>query len=259
MRLPLLLSAATLSLLWIEVTAAERGVLPPRYQGIAAEKCLRDLDRFDKTLHESGFGMLAPGSSNPFARRGYLASDKTPRQKIRTLRNAAYDLAIRGNESQCQTLLDTMQHLYRQHQRAADRDLASQNTGPAWRRAHLAGSHKLSSMERSIHAAGLIGAELRNPEDQGLGEIVDLIFEPATARATLVLVVRGGFMGFGGDVVAVRWSDLHATEDHELFVLDVSMSDFEKAPGIDGHNLQKIVRGSWRESLNEFWNKSLRK
>src|SRR3546814_9165042 len=57
---PLVVSVAMASLVSVQATAVERGTLPPRYQGIAAAQCLRDLDSFDRTLHESGFGVVAP-------------------------------------------------------------------------------------------------------------------------------------------------------------------------------------------------------
>lgn len=253
----IVLCAIALSLPWLPAKAAERETLPPRYQGVIAEKCFRDLDRFDTRLHESGFGVLAPGTYKAFSAHRYFLDGGSPRQQIRTLRKAANDLAMRGNEAECQVLLGSMRKLYSKHQRAGGREGSSPKKRTAWRRAHLARAHRVTAMNRPIHAAILIGAELRNIKDQRLGEIVDVIFGAEQARAQLVLVARGGFLGFGGDIVAVRWNDLRATEDHELFVLDVKLTDFKKAPIINGLSLPKVVRGPWRDALDKFWENAL--
>lgn len=233
--------------------AAEREMLPPRYQGVAAERCLRDLDRFDRSLHEAGFGVLGPDSDSPFVSRGYFDSTGTPRHRIRVLRSAAYALAMEGSEARCQAVLDDMRSLFRRHQQAIEGRPANAEERSRWRHAHLARSHPVSAMLAPLPVGVLIGADLRNRQDERLGEITDVVLDPADGRVAFVLVARGGFLGIGADLVAVRWQDLRATEDHETFVLDVPSSLFDSAPRVERRSSTGIARDAWREPLERFW------
>ncbi len=254
---PLVVSFAMASLVSVQATAVERGTLPPRYQVIAAAQCLRDLDSFDRTLHESGFGVVAPESRSPFVPRGYFEPTGTPRQQIRILRNGAYNLAMQGNEAQCQEILVTMRDLYRRHQQAVEAQQANPQRRTRWRRAHLARAHPLAAMCAPVPATALIGADLRNKADERLGEIADVVLDPTSGSVALVLVARGGLLGLGTDLVAVRWQDLRATEDHETFVLDVPGSLFQSAPTVDERSFGETVRGPWRHTVDRFWDNAL--
>ena len=81
---------------------------------------------------------------------------------------------------------------------------------------------------------------------------------PTDRTIAYVLVSRGGFLGFGGELVAVPWQDLRATADHEIFVLDVPKSAFEKAPAVGSTNFAETASRNWREKLDQFWNQHLK-
>lgn len=51
------------------------------------------------------------------------------------------------------------------------------------------------------HSAIVIGADIRTPQDQELGEIEDVVLDPARQTIAYVLASRGGFLGLGGELV----------------------------------------------------------
>lgn len=68
-----------------------------------------------------------------------------------------------------------------------------------------------------------------------------------------ILGSRGGFLGFGGDLVAMCWADLRATEDHELYVPNVSATALENAPRVDSPNFGRSTGPDWRRMFSEYW------
>ena len=126
-----------------------------------------------------------------------------------------------------------------------------------WRRAHLGRAQPVRKMARMMRADVVIGADLGKTEDQTLDEIMDIVIDPRTERIACVLVCRGSFLGLGRELVAVRWRDLRATEDHEIYVLNTSKTAFMEAPMIDRANFEKSDDEAGRESLDRFWSERI--
>lgn len=220
-----------------------------------AETCLKDIQAFEEQLWRVGFGVLpygvvVPEGDSQFYRAGVEA---TPRKEMRTLRNAAYLYAYAGDELSCQQTLASMRTVYDEHQKLLGKEAGDPNARMAWRRAHLARARPVAEMDHLIRAGILIGSEIRNLKDERLGEITDVVLNPERRDILYVLASRGGFLGFGGKVLAIRWTDLRATEDHEMYVLDVAPKAFDAAPAVDRANFTTTADPEWQRSLNQYW------
>lgn len=220
-------------------------------------QCLRDLQAFDDELEKVRFGVLPPGGGAK-APSGYYeyGIERTPRQKIRSLRDAAYIYALEGNEESCQLVLTSIRELYEEHQKLTGIEAGDAGARSAWRRAHLARTEPVTKMKRLMRADLMIGSDVRNTKDELLGEIEDIVLDPANSTITYVLVSRGGFLGWGGKLVAMRWGDLRATSDHEIYVLDVPASALDAAPVVDRRNFGQTANENWQRKLNQFWDKT---
>lgn len=224
-------------------------------EGQAARQCQSDLRAFEDELARVGFGVLAPGGYGV----GYGAYGagyglvSTPRQQIQALRDAADVYAFQGNEEACQTVLASMRQIYEQHDNLVGIEADDPEARRVWRRAHLANAVPLTEMDRLMRADVVMGAELRTPDDAKLGEIEDLVLDSKRQTVAYVLVSRGGFLGIGKELVAVRWSDLRATGDHEIFVLDAAAEAFAAAPIVERRNLEEGADEAWRSSLDQYW------
>jgi len=228
-----------------------------------ASQCLEDLRAFDQKLSEVGFGVLPPGGygiSAPSSYTGYTTygTGGTARQKIYSLRDAAYVYATDGEEKSCQLVLDSMRKTYERHQKLAGMEADDPNLRIAWRRAHLETARPVTEMNRLMSVDIVIGAEIRTANDEKVGEIEDIVLDPAQQRIVYVLASRGGFLGIGGELVAVRWKDLRSTEDHELYVLDIAKSAFDNAPTVDRRNFDRTADMGWRQELDRFWDQNLK-
>ncbi|MDX3966868.1 MAG: PRC-barrel domain-containing protein [Bradyrhizobium sp.] len=233
--------------------------LPP---SSASQQCLKDLQTFDAELTRLGFGVLPPGgygASQPSSGYYIWGVEGTPRQKMRALRDAAYVYAWGGDEQSCKMVLGSMRTVYKEHQKAVGTEAEDPNVRTAWRRAHLARAKPVAEMGHVMRADILIGSDIRNLKDEKLGEVDDIVLNPEQRGILYVLASRGGFLGFGEKLVAIRWSDLRATEDHELYVLDVPAKAFEDAPAVDRRNFEKTADAAWQRTLGDYWESVLQK
>lgn len=220
-----------------------------------AQQCLADLRAFEAELANVGFGVLAPGGYDA-ASPGYGAYygvAATPRQKMQVLRDAAYVYALDGDEQACETVLASMRQVYEEHQELVGIENDDPNARAAWRRAHLAQASPVTKMNRMMRADVIIGADIRTPEDETLGEIEDIVLDPARQTIAYVLASRGGLLGLGEELVAVRWTDLRATADHEIYVLEASPEAFAAAPKAERGSFEESGDNGWRDTLDQYW------
>lgn len=73
----------------------------------------------------------------------------------------------------------------------------------------------------------IIGASVYSPEEEEIGAIQGLVFDPEEG-VTAALVGIGGFLGLGAKEVAVNWDELADREDG--YVLDMTAEELENAP-----------------------------
>nr|WP_306264850.1 PRC-barrel domain-containing protein [Pararhizobium sp. IMCC3301] len=224
-------------------------------EGQAAQQCQSDLRAFEGELARIGFGVLAPGGYG-IGSGGYgtgFGLVGTTRQRMQALRDAADVYAFGGNEDACQMVLASMQQIYEEHDELVGIEADDPETRTEWRRAHLAKALPVTEMDRLMRADVVIGADLRTPDDATLGEITDVVLDPKLKTIAYVLVSRGGFLGMGEELVAVRWTDLRATDDHEIYVLDASPESFAAAPKVERRNFGESSGDTWRNSLDQYW------
>jgi hypothetical protein len=74
--------------------------------------------------------------------------------------------------------------------------------------------------------SALIGAKVRNENNESIGKI-DEIYVDKDAKITTVVVSVGGFLGVGSKDVGVKWSDLTFGKDGKSIVLTTSLNKDE--------------------------------
>lgn len=226
-----------------------------------ADHCLKDIQGFEQQLWQVGFGVFPygpPGSAGTTELSGF-GDEGTPRGRIRALHDAARVYAYAGNERMCRETLSSMRAIYDEHQKILGKDADNPNVRMAWRRAHLSRAKPVAEMDHLMRASILIGSEIRNLKDERLGEITDIILNPDKRDILYVLASHGGFLGLVDKLVAVRWIDLRATEDRQMYVLDVAPKAFDDAPAVDRRNFSTTAEPAWQHALAQYWNGVMRK
>jgi hypothetical protein len=106
-----------------------------------------------------------------------------------------------------------------------------------------------AKVRHSNKASGLIGMEVRNNENQKLGEIKDLVLENPGKVSYAVLAV-GGFLGIGEKLIAIPPSALKVATDGEYLILNADKAKIQAAPG--------FAATAWPSvndpEFNRFWN-----
>lgn len=103
--------------------------------------------------------------------------------------------------------------------------------------------------------------DLRNNEDEDLGEVDDLVFDLQNGTVAYALVNFGGFLGLGEKTIVVPWSQFtveQTDDDQDVLRLNVTKEDLEAAPGVD--NVDEIlpmwpeqITNNWADGLTDFW------
>jgi sporulation protein YlmC with PRC-barrel domain len=125
--------------------------------------------------------------------------------------------------------------------------------GTAIEREHMAES----TAKPVYRASQLIGSTVNNAQGEKLGQIEDVVVDPADATVSYVVLSLGGFLGFGEKYVAIPWNALVATTDTEgklddLF-LDVDKERLENAPGFDKSNWPNMADPRWGEETHTYY------
>lgn len=84
-----------------------------------------------------------------------------------------------------------------------------------------------------LKVSTVVGMKVQDTEGKKLGDIKDLVIDPADGSIGYAVLDFGGFLGIGDKYFAVPWEALQWTPDHKAIVLDVSKKDLKQAPGFD--------------------------
>jgi sporulation protein YlmC with PRC-barrel domain len=111
---------------------------------------------------------------------------------------------------------------------------AAQNTNDdrspkASTEAKRAANDARKAWEQTHRASKIIGSEVRNPQDQKVGSVKDLVIgDPSSGTISHVVVAVGGVMGMGDKLFAVPFSELQRVPGKNYLVLSTS-SDLSQA------------------------------
>ena len=106
----------------------------------------------------------------------------------------------------------------------ADRRATTDRTNPTDRAAVNNSATRDFNAEGNMSADAIIGASVRNANNDKVGEIVDAYVDKK-GQIQQVVVSVGGFLGIGSKHVAVKWTDLQPRRDGNSLVV---MSNWNK-------------------------------
>jgi sporulation protein YlmC with PRC-barrel domain len=194
----------------------------------------------------------APGvSPAPFAGMNWRMP---PMQQIRALHAAAAVMAQRGEEQGCQTVLSELKEAYGQFgQQLRQAGYDGSRIG-SYRQQQLANAKPVSQLAGVLRADNITGTDIRNPRDEYLGSIEDVILDPNSGQVSYAIIAHGGFIGIGEDYVAVPWQRLQATPNLDLFVLNTTEDALENAPKVDPDAFSSPqAYGQRRQEIDRYW------
>jgi hypothetical protein len=81
----------------------------------------------------------------------------------------------------------------------------------------------------TLRARTLIGLDLKNDQNESIGEIDDVVVD-ADGRVQQVVVSVGGFLGVGARSVAISWNDIHFDAQREVATVNMTKDQLSAQP-----------------------------
>ena len=181
----------------------EKNVFAPK----PAEQCLSDLRAFDSQMEKDGYWLggsgygygypmdgLGYGYDSPMERRlPTTATDyqsARPGYEIRVLAAAANILARQGQQQPCEDMLATSRDIYKLYVAEMHSRGVPMADLPGWRQHQIATAQPVTSKNTSFRSDQLLGTEVRDPQNEALGSVHDLVMSPKTGK-----ILSGGRPG----------------------------------------------------------------
>ncbi|WP_207537694.1 PRC-barrel domain-containing protein [Sabulicella rubraurantiaca] len=202
-------------------------------------------------------GQQAPASQPQAAPRDPLARvdwNAAPVQSLRTLYAAAHVLPANGSDAACRTVLEEAHRIYGAYATQLRQAGVEPGEIRTYRQSQLAQARPVTELGHGMRVDDITGTDVRNPQDQRLGTVQDVILDPRSGRIAYAILGRGGFLGIGRDYVAVPWSQLRAAPGMRSLVLDVTEQRLEQAPQVDRNAFANEAEFTRRRGeIDRFW------
>jgi sporulation protein YlmC with PRC-barrel domain len=109
---------------------------------------------------------------------------------------------------------------------------------------------------RVLSASTLAGDTVKNSVGQDLGKIDEIMIDIPTGRVAYAVLSFGGFLRMGNKLFAVPWDVLQIDEDQKCFILDVTKSLLENAPGFDKDDWPDMAEESWGRHIYSYYGRT---
>ncbi len=107
-----------------------------------------------------------------------------------------------------------------------------------------------------VKASSIIGTNVVNPQDEGLGVIKEVVLDPRSGRVAYVVVslVRSFVLGEKLYAIPFNAFDFNLTKNE--YVLDITKEKLVAAPGFDADNWPLMSDEKWHREVYKYYGRS---
>ena len=102
-----------------------------------------------------------------------------------------------------------------------------------------------------------MGSHIKNLQNQDIGTIDDLIFNPDTGHVRFAVLSVGSFLGVGETKVAVPWAavglEKNSPGEAPSYVVDATKDKLEKAPRFDANKLSDLYARTTAQPIFDYY------
>lgn len=100
-------------------------------------------------------------------------------------------------------------------------------------------------VSKANKASSLLGMEVRNSQNEKLGEIKDLVLDVPSGKVSYAVLSVGGFLGIGDKYIAVPPSAFSIPPEKNVLLLNADKVKIQNAPGFVKTNWPNIKSPAW--------------
>jgi sporulation protein YlmC with PRC-barrel domain len=108
----------------------------------------------------------------------------------------------------------------------------------------------VSTLNQANKASNLIGMDVRNEQNEKLGDIKDLVVDLHTGKIAYAVLSVGGFLGIGDKYIAVPPSQFSVAQDGKALILNADKAKIQAAPGFAKNDWPDL--NSWN-THSSYW------
>ena len=108
-----------------------------------------------------------------------------------------------------------------------------------------------------LTASSIIGDSVENPQGEKLGSIDNLMINVNKGTVEYAVMEFGAFLGIGGKLFAIPFTELRINPEKRIFVLDRDREFLEKLPGFDDKHWPD-TNDHYYNDVNMYWRISSR-
>lgn len=185
--------------------------------------------------------------------------DGKDRRGVSSMKSAAVYLASVDRDDACDEIVEALNDLMTERESGLVTQGVLKPADERARQARLDQAASTIGQQRVLRARDLIGVDVRNLQDEDLGDVEDVIVNPADGTASHLLVKTGGFLGIGEDLVAVPVSKVGFTDAMDVVLINMSKDAFEKAPKITEKQINSPDQTAWRQENQAYFDQNAQK
>lgn len=106
---------------------------------------------------------------------------------------------------------------------------------------------------RFLSASTLVGANVRNPQEESLGDLKDFMIDTASGKIAYGVLSFGGVLGIGNKLFAIPWDNFRVDAETERLILDVPKERLKDAPGFDEDHWPNFAEPGLANELRQHY------
>ncbi|WP_292931953.1 PRC-barrel domain-containing protein [Noviherbaspirillum sp.] len=122
-------------------------------------------------------------------------------------------------------------------------NISAQQEGNSVRQQHL------------YRGSKIIGANVRNPQNEKIGVIRDLILDSRRGEIAYAVVRFGGVADAGKKYHPIPWQALQPSDDGTFYTLQADRETLGHAPGFDKRKWPDMADQQWSADVDRFWSR----
>ena len=100
-----------------------------------------------------------------------------------------------------------------------------------------------------LSAESIMSDDVKNAKGEKLGNIKELMINPATGKVEYAVLAFGGFLGLGDKYFAIPFESISVDRNNKCLVLNVEKEQLDNAPGFDKDNWPDMANPQFRDQI----------